>query len=450
MLIFLFICLVYGSVTIGLLAMIANLTPILFILGCMGLTGVSLDYFRLLLATIAIGIAVDDTIHLLNRYKIEFACSGDYRVALERALMGVGPALITTTAILVVAFLSYLYSDLAVLSSFGLLLSGAVCSALIALIALIATSHAWAELTPDATAVASGAVPPNSVAESQAHIAELQAVHGNHGFALAEHWLGLGLAQRDAGDHAGAVDSFSNALQIRRTHLGLHDPGQIPIIDLLIESHRAQGNWEQVDAHFKLLASVHRHELGDEAEQLVAIWQREAQHLPTSTPPYKHLLLGGYAAEQAHDIAIRAYGEHDPRLVEILYLRAAIAYDMARHVSTGDGKKGTKLEQVITAPGLTTSEFTARQNDRSISQRNHIIHNFVDGRVALEAAAKIQQSAGEAIAATLLGDWHFLFDRPQTAAKQYAEAQRLFAASRLAGEPRRLSAPHLGASRSFI
>ena len=132
MLIFLFICLVYGSVTIGLLAMIANLTPILFILGCMGLTGVSLDYFRLLLATIAIGIAVDDTIHLLNRYKIEFACSGDYRVALERALMGVGPALITTTAILVVAFLSYLYSDLAVLSSFGLLLSGAVFSALIA------------------------------------------------------------------------------------------------------------------------------------------------------------------------------------------------------------------------------------------------------------------------------------------------------------------------------
>ena len=47
---------------------------------------------------------------------------------------------------------------------------------------------------------------------------------------------------------------------------------------------------------------------------------------------------------------------------------------------------------------------------------------------------KIQHSVGdvpgEAHAATLLGDWHFLFDRPQTAAKQNAEAQRLFAASR--------------------
>ncbi len=132
LLIFGFICMVYGSVKIGVLAMIANLTPIIFILGCMGLASINLDSFRLLLATIAIGIAVDDTIHLLNRYKVEFARNGDYRVSLKRALMGVGPALITTTIILIVAFLTYLWSDLAVLASFGLLLSGAVLAALIA------------------------------------------------------------------------------------------------------------------------------------------------------------------------------------------------------------------------------------------------------------------------------------------------------------------------------
>ena len=302
--------------------------------------------------------------------------------------------------------------------------------------ALIAVSHAGAEPLPYGKSIAPDAT---AITDYQAHIAELQREHGSHGFALAEHWMGLGLAQRNAADHAGAVDSFANALQIQRTHLGLHDPGQIPVIDLLIESHRALGNWEQVDAHFKLLASVHRHELGDEVGRLVAIWlryarwQREAHQLPTSTPPYEHLLLGGYAAEQAHDIAIEAYGERDPRLLEILYLRAAIAYDVARHMSTGDGKVGTTLEQLITAPGLTTSEFVARQNDRAISQRNHIIHNFIDGRVPLEAAVKIHQStgdvSGEAIAATLPGDWHFLFDRPQTAAKQYSEAQRLFVAS---------------------
>ncbi|MGB1883468.1 MAG: MMPL family transporter [Gammaproteobacteria bacterium] len=50
----------------------------------------------------------------------------------DRALHGVGPALITTTLILVAAFMSYLMSDMVVLSSFGILLAGAVFTALIA------------------------------------------------------------------------------------------------------------------------------------------------------------------------------------------------------------------------------------------------------------------------------------------------------------------------------
>lgn len=131
-LIFLFIFLAYGSLKVSVMAMAANLTPILLILGLMGFLEIKLDYMRLLLATIAIGIAVDDTIHLLTRYKVEFNATGDYRLALENALLRVGPAMVTTTIILVVSFLTYLYSDLAVLASFGMLLSGAVFFALIA------------------------------------------------------------------------------------------------------------------------------------------------------------------------------------------------------------------------------------------------------------------------------------------------------------------------------
>ena len=95
--------------------------------------------------------------------------------------------------------------------------------------ALIAASHAGAEPLPYGKSIAPDAT---AITDYQAHITELQREHGSHGFALAEHWMGLGLAQRHAADHAGAVDSFANALQIQRTHLGLHDPGQIPVIDL--------------------------------------------------------------------------------------------------------------------------------------------------------------------------------------------------------------------------
>ena len=305
---------------------------------------------------------------------------------------------------------------------------------------LIAAAHASAEPLPYGKAIASDTAPRTSITDYQAHIAELEGEHGRDGFALAEHWLDLGLAQRNASDHGGAVDSFSNALQIRRTHLGLHDPGQIPIIDLLIESHRAQGNWEQVDAHFKLLASVHPPESRDMAEQLVEIWmryarwKREAHRLPTSQPPYDHLVLGWEATEHALVVAASAYGERDQRLVEMLNLRAALAYDMVRYVSTGasDGMVNRTPQRINTSLELATSEFIERQNDAAISSRNHFIHSFIDGRVALEEAMEIQRSAGdvrgEAHAAALLGDWHFLFSRPQTAAKRYAEAQRLLRA----------------------
>ena len=131
-LIFLFIFITYRNIPLSVCAMIANLAPILAILGLMGHVGMKLDYLRLLLATIAIGIAVDDTIHLLHRYRVEFGKIGDYSIALKSTLLGVGPALITTTAILFVSFSTYLYSSMTVMASFGSLLSGAVFLALIA------------------------------------------------------------------------------------------------------------------------------------------------------------------------------------------------------------------------------------------------------------------------------------------------------------------------------
>ncbi|MDE0604243.1 MAG: hypothetical protein OXI18_07550, partial [bacterium] len=59
----LFLCFAFGSIKVGLLAMIPNLLPVLVVLGFMGWANISLDYLKLLLATIAISIAVDDTIH---------------------------------------------------------------------------------------------------------------------------------------------------------------------------------------------------------------------------------------------------------------------------------------------------------------------------------------------------------------------------------------------------
>ncbi len=135
--------LAFGSVKVGLIGMIPNLFPIALTLGMMGWLAWPLDYLRLLLATIAIGIAVDDTIHMLARLRSEFAASGDYRTAVARALRGVGPAITVTTVILTAAFSSYLISSMAVLSSFGALLAATMVAALVADLFLLPALVLW-------------------------------------------------------------------------------------------------------------------------------------------------------------------------------------------------------------------------------------------------------------------------------------------------------------------
>lgn len=112
--------------------MIPNLAPILLTMGYMGFAGINLDYIRMMIATIAIGIAVDDTVHLVSRMRQEFFRCGSYQLALRRAIGGVGHALVITTIILVVSFSTHFASDMATMASFGSLLISAICMALLA------------------------------------------------------------------------------------------------------------------------------------------------------------------------------------------------------------------------------------------------------------------------------------------------------------------------------
>jgi predicted RND superfamily exporter protein len=146
---------VFRSVKIGLVSMIPNVAPVLLVLGWMGWTGVYLDYYRLLIAPVAIGIAVDDTIHLMTRYHHEFGRLGDYKKALYASMDGVGRALFITSAILVLGFLMNVFSVMDGQKSFGILLAGVIAAALVADFLLMPALILWLkpfgperELTP--------------------------------------------------------------------------------------------------------------------------------------------------------------------------------------------------------------------------------------------------------------------------------------------------------------
>jgi predicted RND superfamily exporter protein len=116
----------------GLIAMVPNLAPVILTLGAMGWSGLPLDYIRLLIASVAIGISVDDTIHLVTRIVHEFRERGRYEAAFQAAMSDVGRALFVTSVVLVCGFLVMLLSTMDSLSRFGVLLAGTIVTALVA------------------------------------------------------------------------------------------------------------------------------------------------------------------------------------------------------------------------------------------------------------------------------------------------------------------------------
>jgi len=131
-LIFISIALLLKSVRIGMMSMIPNLIPIAITLGVMGYLGINLDVATIMIASVAIGISVDDTIHFLYRFKSEFKKDGDHYLAIQRTLAGVGRALIFTTVVATCGFLIFCLSSFTPIQYFGLLTGISMISALAA------------------------------------------------------------------------------------------------------------------------------------------------------------------------------------------------------------------------------------------------------------------------------------------------------------------------------
>jgi predicted RND superfamily exporter protein len=110
--IFIVLSIVYRSLRLGMIAIIPNLLPLTVTGAGMWLFGQSLELVSVLAFTVCLGIAVDDTIHFMTRYRFELARRvGTQEDAIERAFRGVGAAMIMTTLVVVCGFTTVLWSD---------------------------------------------------------------------------------------------------------------------------------------------------------------------------------------------------------------------------------------------------------------------------------------------------------------------------------------------------
>jgi predicted RND superfamily exporter protein len=121
-----------GQVRLGLVSMIPNLFPIVFTLGVIGWFEIPMDMFTMLFASIAIGLAVDDTIHFMHNFRRYFEETGDVAEAVRRTLHTTGRAMLTTTIVLSAGFYIMCFATLSNLFYFGLLTGSTILVALAA------------------------------------------------------------------------------------------------------------------------------------------------------------------------------------------------------------------------------------------------------------------------------------------------------------------------------
>jgi uncharacterized protein len=113
--------LLIGKIKIGFISMIPNLTPIVITLGLMGWFGINLDLFSMLIGSIAIGLAVDDTIHFFHNFKKYHDKSGNVKEAVQQTLSTTGRAMLVTTLVLATGFWLFMFATMNNLFYFGLL-----------------------------------------------------------------------------------------------------------------------------------------------------------------------------------------------------------------------------------------------------------------------------------------------------------------------------------------
>ena len=129
--------LLFRSVKLALIGMAPNLIAAGSVLGLMGWLGIPLDMMTITVAAITVGIAVDDTIHYIHRFKTEFAKDGDYLATMHRCHRSIGQAMFFTSLTIISGFSILVLSNFIPTIYFGLFTGFAMFMALLGALTLL-------------------------------------------------------------------------------------------------------------------------------------------------------------------------------------------------------------------------------------------------------------------------------------------------------------------------
>ena len=127
----------FQSVSLAIIGIIPNILSAAIILGLMGLLNIPLDMMTITIASISIGIAVDNAIHYIYRFREEFKRTGDYIETLHYCHANIGRAVFYTAITIIVGFSILVMSNFIPTIYFGLLTATVMVIALFAALTLL-------------------------------------------------------------------------------------------------------------------------------------------------------------------------------------------------------------------------------------------------------------------------------------------------------------------------
>ena len=127
----------FRNLTLSLIGVVPNFMAAFLILGIIGLLGIPLDMMTITIAAITIGIAVDNSIHYIYRFKEEFKKIKDYSKTLEKCHETVGVAILNTSITIIFGFSILILSNFIPTIYFGVFTGIAMLLAMISVLTLL-------------------------------------------------------------------------------------------------------------------------------------------------------------------------------------------------------------------------------------------------------------------------------------------------------------------------
>ena len=121
--VFVVIGLALRSIRLAALAVPSNVLPLLVILATMAIGGIWLDAATVTIASVVLGLVVDDTVHFLYRLRESLSRQSDMQAALQETARSAGQAIIATSLVMTIGFMLFAFAQIKSVVYFGLLIA---------------------------------------------------------------------------------------------------------------------------------------------------------------------------------------------------------------------------------------------------------------------------------------------------------------------------------------